>query len=563
MTIIRSVKLTSVFSIISLLVIAIVSITTTLVQIKHLSEITKVLFIIQKKSSDLKLLQNEIFINERNLLVFIGLANKQNVCKKSIDSLIVCINTEVKGIVDLSGQIKELSSVKNIADSANENSHAYAAGIDKVASQLTGDFALDAATANAMLFPYRKYSDSFKKSINAIDSLVSQTVDTKRESIVQDGRFVIFLVVTFGISGLLLTGLISFFVIRQLKKGFSSTITQMHNLSKGSADLSKRIKYTSKNEIRVLTDSINSFMDFFQNIIENVATVSEKIKQSSTLLTDATESLGKSTVKTVDAATGITKASQSGAKSTSLIVGKTDALVENVVSFKSALHSVNNSMNEIVEKCEKESLITNETNQLSSQAADLISQLENVSQEIGAIVTMIDTIAKQTNLLALNAAITAADAGDAGRSFSVVATEVKSLANKTVKATENISKKIIDVQKTSDNTAKLIKTITHKISAISEVSDSIVHGVNKERGSINALTENINSVNDAVDVIASNVNENANELNAIIKSSNDVESVAQQNSRKVRDIQTEISNLNKMAKDLESIVYKFEHKKKT
>jgi methyl-accepting chemotaxis protein len=77
---------------------------------------------------------------------------------------------------------------------------------------------------------------------------------------------------------------------------------------------------------------------------------------------------------------------------------------------------------------------------------DEIEELERAAREIGSVVTMIAGIASQTNLLALNATIEAARAGEAGRGFSVVASEVKSLANQTADATRDITAQVAAIQ---------------------------------------------------------------------------------------------------------------------
>lgn len=109
---------------------------------------------------------------------------------------------------------------------------------------------------------------------------------------------------------------------------------------------------------------------------------------------------------------------------------------EMVASIKETSRSANESAN-----MSKHTLVsTLETNKT-------ISKLGISSQEIGNVIKVISSIAQQTNLLALNATIEAARAGDAGRGFSVVASEVKELAKQTAKATEDISNKITAVQK--------------------------------------------------------------------------------------------------------------------
>ncbi|MCK8123927.1 methyl-accepting chemotaxis protein [Pseudoalteromonas sp. 2CM39R] len=99
----------------------------------------------------------------------------------------------------------------------------------------------------------------------------------------------------------------------------------------------------------------------------------------------------------------------------------------------------------------------NELAQQMEQAAQEISALDKQSQQIAAIVQSISSIAEQTNLLALNAAIEAARAGEQGRGFAVVADEVRQLASRTSKATEEIVEVVNNNQSLTQNTVKVIE----------------------------------------------------------------------------------------------------------
>ena len=90
-----------------------------------------------------------------------------------------------------------------------------------------------------------------------------------------------------------------------------------------------------------------------------------------------------------------------------------------------------------------------------------IGGLAQGAQKIGDVIKLIRDIAEQTNLLALNATIEAARAGEAGRGFAVVASEVKSLAVQTAKATEEISSQVLEVQNSTDKAVEAIGRIAH------------------------------------------------------------------------------------------------------
>jgi methyl-accepting chemotaxis protein len=111
-----------------------------------------------------------------------------------------------------------------------------------------------------------------------------------------------------------------------------------------------------------------------------------------------------------------------------------------------------------------------------------VQGLAEAAQRVGEVVKLINDIASQTNLLALNATIEAARAGEAGKGFAVVASEVKSLANQTAKATEDIAAQINQIQAATHEAVGAIRGIGGTIGEISEISTSISAAV-QEQGS--------------------------------------------------------------------------------
>ena len=119
-----------------------------------------------------------------------------------------------------------------------------------------------------------------------------------------------------------------------------------------------------------------------------------------------------------------------------------------------------------------------------------IQGLADAASRIGDVVSLITDIASQTNLLALNATIEAARAGDAGKGFAVVASEVKSLANQTARATEEIAGQIGDIQTATEEAVGAIEHISTTIGDISEIATGIASAVEEQSAAINEIARN-------------------------------------------------------------------------
>ncbi len=124
------------------------------------------------------------------------------------------------------------------------------------------------------------------------------------------------------------------------------------------------------------------------------------------------------------------------------------------------------------------------------QTDGTVQGLAESAERIGEVVKLINDIAGQTNLLALNATIEAARAGEAGKGFAVVASEVKSLANQTAQATEEISAQIAAVQKVARDAMDAIKGIGNTIGEVSVVATSIASAVEQQGAATKEITKN-------------------------------------------------------------------------
>lgn len=162
-----------------------------------------------------------------------------------------------------------------------------------------------------------------------------------------------------------------------------------------------------------------------------------------------------------------------------------------VQTVASAAEQLASSISEISRQVTNSSDMAQAASTGANQANDIVQNLAATADKIGSIVEMINQIASQTNLLALNATIEAARAGEAGKGFAVVASEVKSLANQTGKATEEIAAQIAQIQQATNEVVASIHNIGDKIDGINRVSETIASSIKEQQSATQEIAGTI------------------------------------------------------------------------
>lgn len=225
----------------------------------------------------------------------------------------------------------------------------------------------------------------------------------------------------------------------------------------------------------------------------------------------------------------LTSSSDNAARQAATVASASLQATQNVQTVAAAAEELSTSIQEITQQVSRSSERTAAAVAQADATNAEVEGLMQSAQRIGEVVTLINDIASRTNLLALNATIEAARAGDAGKGFAVVASEVKSLANQTAKATEEISAQIDAMQAATESSANSIRQITEIIRDVNEAAIAIASAVEEQAATTSEITRNVQQA-------AAGTNDVSVTIESVSQASKDTGSAASEVHSAARDL---------------------------
>ncbi|MBM7478494.1 methyl-accepting chemotaxis protein [Oerskovia jenensis] len=316
------------------------------------------------------------------------------------------------------------------------------------------------------------------------DILAEETAGAAREA--STAIITLVVVIAVGALGGLALGWV---VSNRIRAGIVGVQRTIEAIADG--DLTHEPEVTGKDELRDMAHALSVAQASLRATLSGVLESSVTIASSAESLAGVSSQFSASSEET---------AAQSG-----VVAAAAEQVSQNVRTVAAGAEQMGASIREIAQNSNEAAKVANRATDRAASTNVTVQKLGTSSQEIGDVVKVITSIAEQTNLLALNATIEAARAGEAGKGFAVVASEVKELAQETAKATEDIARRVEAIQDDTSSAVGAIGEIADIIGRINDYQLTIASAVEEQTATTTEMSRGVSESATGASEIAGNI----------------------------------------------------------
>ena len=348
-------------------------------------------------------------------------------------------------------------------------------------------------------------------------------------------------------SGLLvilgITFLLSWLVARSVTGPIKEVVETIKDIAQGEGDLTKRLPIHGNNEVGELSEWFNTFIGKLHGIISQLSGTALQLASAATQLQSTSNGMQESVQQLSSQSTNLATAGEEMSATSGDIANNCHMAADGAQQAASTTQQGFEVVTRTVDGIRNRGEAT-------KRNASLVESLGQRSDQIGAIVATIEDIADQTNLLALNAAIEAARAGEQGRGFAVVADEVRALAERTTRATKEISDMIRGIQQ---ETRVAISSMEEGVRGTEEGASQAA----QLESSLQTILAQVNAVTDQISQIATAAEEQTCTTREISNNVMSLNELAHQNNTGIAETGRAADNVSRQAEELQRLVGQF------
>lgn len=400
----------------------------------------------------------------------------------------------------------------------------------------------DMATANQLIV------DDYDRTARNLQKAIEKLVETKmaqgkqvsgtNNSLARNASLIM---IVLAIGGSVAAFLLGMFLARMITRPLALLAEDAHQIASG--DLTVQIQSRTQDEIGNLAKSFSSMADSLRGTIRQVSDTSGLVESSANQLLSTSEKIATDADAVVNQAQTVATAGEEMAATSNDIASNCQVAAAGALDAATSASDGSIVVDKTVQAMGQIARHVQET-------AQTVAKLGQRSDQIGQIVGTIEDIADQTNLLALNAAIEAARAGEQGRGFAVVADEVRALAERTTRATKEIS----DMIRTIQNETRSAVTVMEE--GVREVEQGTQEAA-KSGAALQNIMEQVNDVSMQISQVATAAEEQTATTSEISNNMQQITEVIQQTANGAQQSAAAAAELTKLAADLQALVHRF------